>query len=99
MPDTLAKVTCDGCGQTDDHPMIHVSGVWEKDDRTVIKAPSFHFDCLPAQFHELLGDAPEHARTRAAIDAARDGTHGAKLRAFIEKQPDDNNVQHEDEEA
>lgn len=89
---------CDACGKADDHPMIHVFGVWQKDDRTSVADPSFHFDCLPEQFESLLGDddtAPEHAVTRAAIAKARDGVHGDKLRAFIQAQPDDNTLEGE----
>lgn len=84
---------CDGCGQLDDHPMIHVYGLWTKDDgRTTVTDPSFHFDCLPAQYEDTLGDAPQHAVTRSAIAKARDGVHGAKLRTFIQAQPSDNDL-------
>jgi hypothetical protein len=88
----LAQVQCDRCGQTDDHPMVHVSGVWRKDDRITITAPSFHFDCLPQEFVDLMGDAPQHTVTQFAIIAAREGTHGDELRALIQEQPTDNNV-------
>lgn len=88
---TRIETTCDACGQTDDHPMIHVGPfVWQKNDRTSVSDPSFHFDCLPAEFEAMLGDAPEHSVTSAAIAKARDGVHGDKLLAFIEKQPSDN---------
>ena len=85
-----AKTACDACGQVDDHPMIHLFAPWQKNERTTVQDPSFHFDCLPESFESLLGDAPEHAVTRAAIEQARGGVHGDKLRAFIEKQPNDN---------
>lgn len=84
---------CDACGQLDDHPMIHVYGTWQKDERTSITDPSFHFDCLPEEFEQLLGDAPQHAVTVAAIAKAREGVHGAKLRTFIEAQPSDNEIE------
>jgi hypothetical protein len=87
---------CDGCGQTDDHPKVLTWGPWQKDDRTSVSDASFHFDCLPPQFEDLLGtddDAPQHAVTRAAIAKARDGVHGDKLLAFIEKQPSDNDIE------
>jgi hypothetical protein len=96
MTDTRALTTCDGCGQTDDHPMLHVGPyVWQKDDRTTVTDPSFHFDCVPdalvAEFG-LTEDAPQHAVTVAAMAKAKDGVHGDKLLAFIEKQPSDNDV-------
>lgn len=85
---------CDECGQIDDHPMIHLFGTWQKDERATITAPSFHFDCLPAEFEALLGvDAPEHTVTVAAIRAARSGVHGDELRSFIESLPSDNEIQ------
>lgn len=86
---------CDGCGQTDNHPMIHVAyGVWKKDERTTVREPSFHFDCLPQEYRDLL-DGPQHAVTVAAIEAAESGVHGEELREFIQSQPDDNNIEPE----
>lgn len=84
---------CDACGQLDDHPMVHVLGPWGKDERTTLSDPSFHYDCLPEEFRALLGDAPEHAVTRAAIAAAEGGKHGNALRKFIQAQPDDNSLE------
>lgn len=95
MTDTevLAKQPCDGCGKSDTDPMIHVAyGSWQKDDRTLIMEPSFHFDCLPQEFRDDLS-GPEHAVTVAAIEAAESGTKGDALREFIADQPDDNNVE------
>lgn len=89
--------TCDVCGKLDDHPMIHVGPyVWQKDDRTTVVDPSFHFDCIPDQLQQefgLDGDAPEHAVTVAAIAKAHDGVHGDKLRAFIQAQASDNELE------
>jgi hypothetical protein len=91
MPETpVENHPCDACGQLDDHPMIHIWGAWQKDDRTNITDPSFHFDCIPEEFEGLLGDAPQHEVTRAAIAKARDGVHGDKLRTFIASQTSDN---------
>ena len=88
---------CDGCGQLDDHPMIHVGPYgWQKDERTPVVDPSFHFDCVPdalAQEFGLTADAPEHAVTVAAMEKAKSGVHGDKLRDFIQKQPSDNDPQ------
>lgn len=83
---------CDDCGQLDDHPMIHISGLWRRDERITVANPSFHFDCLPAEYVDLLGDDPQHAVTRAARDAALSGVHGAELRTFIASLPSDNDV-------
>lgn len=87
---------CDGCGQLDNHPMIHVGPyVWQKDDRTTLENPSFHFDCLPdalvSEFG-LNGDDPRHAVTQAARKKAQSGVHGDKLRTFIQSQKSDNDL-------
>jgi hypothetical protein len=74
---------CDGCGKADNHPMIHVAfGSWQKDARTFISEPSFHHDCLPAQFRDMLV-GPDHEIARQIIAAAESGTHGDELREFI----------------
>lgn len=84
---------CDQCGVLDDHPMIHVGWTaWQKDDRVSINEPSFHFDCLPAEFVSMLGNDPSHNVTLAAIDAAKGGVKGDDLRAFIAAQETDNNT-------
>jgi hypothetical protein len=77
--------------------MIHVMGAWQKNERTTVTDPSFHFDCLPDEYAVLLIGQPEHAVTNAAIEAAKKGVHGDKLYAFIEKQPSDNEVEKTDE--
>lgn len=88
--ETPQNTPCDACGQTDDHPMIHVAfSSWKKDDRTTVSEPSFHYDCLPTEFRTQL-DGPSHAVTNAAIEAAEAGTHGDDLREFIATQPSDN---------
>lgn len=94
MSDTpVENHPCAACGQLDDHPMIHVGpAVWEKDAETLVRNPSFHFDCLPPEFEEQVADGDQHANTRATIAAARKGIHGAKLAALIAKQPSDNEV-------
>lgn len=78
---------CVGCGQLDDHPMVHVMGSYETDDQ-IYKAPSFHFDCLPPEYESLL-EGPQHAVSRAAVQAAREGTHGDDLRELIQNHPTD----------
>lgn len=97
MTQPVKNHPCDACGQLDDHPMIHVGWgyLWHKDARTTVLEPSFHFDCLPPELEQLLGDAPQHAVTRSAIEAARSGVHGDELRAHIDAQPTDNDVEPE----
>lgn len=94
MAEPRVETTCDACGQTDDHPVIHVGyWTWQKDERTTVANPTFHFDCIPPEVEAMLGiDAPEHAVTVAAIEKARSGVHGDKLLKFIEDQPSDNDV-------
>lgn len=82
---THASTVCNGCSQTDDHPMIHVFGQYGQ-----VQDPSFHFDCLPPVYEALLGNEPQHAVTLSAIAAARSGVHGDDLRAHIAEQDDDN---------
>jgi len=93
---------CDAanCGKLDDHPMIHVAANWKRDERVTITEPSFHFDCLPDEYVDLLLDAdgnplPQHRVTYDAIQAAKAGTHGHELRAFIQTQKTDNDVEPE----
>lgn len=91
-PPPVKNHACDACDKLDDHPMVHVWGVWRKNDRTTVNDPSFHFDCLPAEYVDLLGDLPQHANTLATIAAARDGVHGAELHKFIHKQKNNDNL-------
>lgn len=93
---------CADCGQLDDHPMVHLYGEWRKtavDDQIIIvKNPSFHFDCLPADADVQWGldlSAPQHAVTAAAREAALGGVHGDELRSFIASLPSDNDVEPE----
>lgn len=89
----LVPFPCDGCGATDTDPMIHIAyASWAKDERTTISEPSFHFDCLPAEFRVDL-DLPQNAVTAAAIEAAESGIKGEALREFIQAQPDDNTLE------
>lgn len=82
---------CDGCGVTDNHPMVHVAYArWQKDARTSILEPSFHFDCLPAEFIPPV--EPQHANLHSTIEEAQSGVKGDDLRAFILTLPDDNNI-------
>lgn len=99
MTETPVQTTCDGCLQVDDHPKIHIwtnGANWQKDERTSVADPSFHFDCLPEQYVLLLGDDPSHAVTRGAIAKANDGVHGDKLRSFIQSQKSDNDLPDEE---
>lgn len=95
---------CDGCDQTDTDPMIHVGYVrWDKDDRTSILEPSFHYDCLPKDMIPVwFGDdfeAPQHANTRTAIELAESGVRGDALREALLELPSDNDLPVETQEG
>jgi hypothetical protein len=62
--------TCDQCGQTDDHPKVHI-GVVTK-----------HHDCLSVAERQLVSDTSPVAEK--IIEAAESGTHGDDLVSFIE---------------
>ena len=67
---SLNELTCDQCGQTDDHPKVHSFG-----------GGTQHHDCLSvAEKAELIASAPQ---TEQIIEAAASGTHGDDLRTFI----------------
>lgn len=96
MTEAHDETLCNGCSATDDHPKIHIWGNWVRDpdaqESTVVRDPSFHFDCLPEPVAARLEGKPDHARTVAAREAALSGTHGQDLRDHIADLPDDNNV-------
>jgi hypothetical protein len=96
MTESLQTSHCDGCGQDDPDPKGHWWGNWVRNpdsrEQVVIQNPSFHFDCTPEEFLEMWGNAPQHAVSLAAVEAAKSGTHGADLRAYIESLPTDNEV-------
>lgn len=91
---------CDGCGKLDDHPMVHIWAPWSKkiDEKTtvVVEDPSFHHDCLPQEYRDMVAEGPQHAVIRAAIEAAENGVHGDELRAYIQSLPSDNNIEPEE---
>ena len=61
---------CDQCGQSDDHPKVHV-----------YNGGTFHHDCLSADLRaDVIASAP-HAE--AIIQAAESGVRGDDLRAHI----------------
>lgn len=96
MTEPVKNHPCDACGQLDDHPMIHVWGPWQKDERITVADPSFHFDCIPDDLIEKYGlveGAPQHSVTVSAIAAARSGVHGADLREYIASLPSDNDIE------
>lgn len=91
-PTALGVQTCDACGQSDTDPMIHVAyGGWQKDARIFIAEPSFHHDCLPAEWRAQVAESaaandPANIATLAIIEAAENGTRGDDLRAVIDTQ-------------
>lgn len=96
-PAPVVNHPCARCGGLDDHPMVHTDAPeWlNPADGQRHVYPSFHFDCLPGLFTDLLGTPethPQHATTLAAIDKAKSGTRGDKLRKFIQSQPNDNEI-------
>lgn len=69
---TLAYSGCDHCGQTDDHPKVHL-----------YTGETWHHDCLPhaVKLDILAGAHSQHPLlTARIIQAAEDGTHGDELR-------------------
>lgn len=85
---------CDQCNGFDTDPLTHFAPlVWEKDERTTVRDPSFHFDCIPDQLLALLGDAPQHATTVAGVEAARNGVRGEELLAHLRSIGSDNHVE------
>ncbi len=94
-----AQLSCDGCGQTDDHPKLHYG------------TQTYHHDCVPAfvmddltheSSYRLEGNqlvlvdrvplpedsmAPQVRRLLAVRDKAQGGTRGPKLLNFIQSLP------------
>lgn len=88
---------CHGCGQTDTAPKIQTSyNEWQKDAKTIIVDPDFHFDCLPAEIRATL-TGPGNANTLAGVEAAEAGTKGDALRDLLQSLPDDNNIEIDEE--
>jgi hypothetical protein len=69
-----ALSTCDQCGQTDDHPKVHIAGPESAD--------TFHHDCLSAKNKALVeASSPQAA---AIIEACVKGKRGAALLKHIQ---------------
>jgi hypothetical protein len=66
------QITCDQCGQTDDHPKAHFM-----DGRTV------HHDCMDVREEALARSAGE--RQAKIVDACKGGLKGTSLREFIQE--------------
>lgn len=62
--------TCDQCGQTDDHPKIHIGDVTK------------HHDCLTYKEEQMVRQSSDQAAT--IIDACKDGKRGPELLSHIE---------------
>jgi hypothetical protein len=79
MTAARAQVTCEQCGQTDDHPKVHIGAVTK------------HYDCLSAaekqQTIEAIPSDPDAVPTADIIAKAESGTHGNDLLSFILKSP------------
>jgi hypothetical protein len=67
---------CEQCGQTDDHPKVHIGEITK------------HHDCLSAVEEQMLRDSAQEKdsgpKASAIIDAAKKGARGAKLVELIE---------------
>jgi hypothetical protein len=70
MSERVATV-CDQCGQTDDHPKVHLGS-----------GPSKHHDCLSASEKEMVSASSPQAEK--IIDACVKGKRGKHLLAVIE---------------
>jgi len=62
--------TCDGCGQTDDHPRLVVANSMDPAEDL-----SFHYDCVPHYLRE--------AHPSPAYDATASGLRGADVAALV----------------
>lgn len=67
--------TCDGCGQSDDHPRMVVAKSMDPAEDL-----SFHYDCVPHYLRE--------AHPSPAYDATASGLRGEDVVAVISKQAD-----------
>ena len=66
---------CDQCGQTDDHPKVHIGPVTK------------HHDCLSHAEEQMIGDSATASGVdpREIINACKGGLRGPKLLAHIAK--------------
>lgn len=62
--------TCDGCGQTDDHPRAIVATSMDASDDL-----NFHYDCVPHYIRET--------HPSPAYEATADGLRGAAVAAVV----------------
>lgn len=72
---------CEQCGQTDDHPKVHIGDLDSGKIRTT------HHDCLSADHEQMLRDSAQARdsgpKASAVIDACKGGAKGDELRALI----------------
>lgn len=66
-----AAVQCDQCGQTDDHPKVHVDN-----------GQTYHHDCLPFRLRQVVIETSEHGKD--IIEAAESGIRGDQLVSHIQ---------------
>lgn len=65
-----AQTTCDQCGQTDDHPKVHIGAITK------------HHDCLSYTEKAMVAESSPVAAK--IIEACEGGKRGEKLLAHIE---------------
>lgn len=73
MADSLPIRTCAGCGQSDDHPRMHVANSMNPAEDLL-----FHYDCMPAYLREL--------HPSPAYEATAKGLRGEDVRKAVVKQ-------------
>lgn len=76
-----ASDRCEQCGQTDDHPKVHIGDLDSGKIRTT------HHDCLSADHEQMLRDSAQARdsgpKASAVIDACKGGAKGDELRKLI----------------
>ncbi|MGX7679066.1 hypothetical protein ACSMXN_09210 [Jatrophihabitans sp. DSM 45814] len=73
---------CQQCGGVDDHPKVRIGDAFGSGVVMI-----YHLDCLPHEMEQSFRADPNFGHLRAAaIDAAKDGTHGDELRAVLVSQ-------------
>jgi hypothetical protein len=84
---TRAVDECAQCGQSDDHPKVHLLGVTDfVDGQPVPGVISKHHDCLSANEERVLTDSPQQpgaVKVSAIIREAKGGRRGGELLEFI----------------
>lgn len=73
------QLTCKQCGQTDDHPKVHVASMGAPGGEDIV----YHHDCLPYDLRQQVVDSAEGDSGKNIIEACEGGLKGDDLRTFI----------------